>query len=401
MGPDDLADLNPPPEVVALGRPEKLFRQPTWSAKDARLSLYLFGLPSALIGLLLLSLPLGVLFIKEADRAKIVPITLLFLPLLSLFFFATASFFYARAANASHLSAYALYPTALAIWNEGVWSVVAWEEISEVLPHDLFRWYPALRFHDGRIQVLRYKIENPWLLSVAVQRSHRQALGLPDDDWLLRLVRNAQAGVLIFLAAIKAQGVPVLAKWERPELRPRIRRAFGTFLVLVGLGLTAYSWRWMANAFTGPVPITRNQLLEVGDVADLPNPFVTVPADAVLETDVVRSQTIGRRGTYLLQLYLVQVGDRWLVAEMPPKHKEKTFSGTLSMWSLPDPTQDNLLEEARKRVPPGAEILPILMDGAYPYKVQATGMAVVYGLILLAGGFFLLRAGPRSESKGL
>jgi hypothetical protein len=79
MGPDDLADLNPPPEVVALGRPEKLFRQPTWSAKDARLSLYLFGLPSALIGLLLLSLPLGVLFIKEADRAKIVPITLLFL----------------------------------------------------------------------------------------------------------------------------------------------------------------------------------------------------------------------------------------------------------------------------------------------------------------------------------
>jgi hypothetical protein len=157
----------------------------------------------------------------------------------------------------------------------------------------------------------------------------------------------------------------------------------------------------MANAFTGPVPMTRNQLMEVGDMADLPNPFVTVPADKVLETDVIRSQQIGRRGTYLLQLYLVQVGDRWLVAEMPPQHKEKTFSGTLSMWSLPDPTQEQLLEEARKRIPPEAEILPFLMDGAYPYQMQATSMAVVYGLILLAGGFFLLRPGPRSEAKGL
>jgi hypothetical protein len=401
MGPDDLADLNPPPEVVALGLPEKLFRQPTWSAKDARLSFYLFGLPSALVGLLLVSAPVAVLFIKESDRAKIEPVTLLFPPLLSLFFFAAASFLYARAANASHRSAYALYPTALAVCHEGVWSVVAWEAINEVLPHGFFRWYPALRFHDGRTQVLRYKIENPWLLSAAVQRSHRQALGLPDDDPLLRLLRKAQAGVLIFLAAIKARGVPVLAKWERPELRPRIRRAFGTFLILVSLGLTAYSWRWMANAFTGPVPMTRNQVIELGDVAELPNPYVTVPSDHVLETEVIRSQGIGRRGTYLLQLYLVQVGDRWLVAEMPPRHKEKAFSGTLSMWSLPDPTQENLLEEARRRVSPGAEIFPFLMDGAYPYKGQATSMAVVYGLILLGGGFFLLRAGPRSESKGL
>jgi hypothetical protein len=395
VGKTDLADLNPSPEVVALGQPEQVFRPPVGDVKDARLAFFLFGVPSGLIGLLLFSLPLAVTFIKESDRAKINPVMLLCPVALSLFFFATAGFFFVRAANARKIPAYALYRTALAICQEGVWSVIAWEEISEVVPHSLFHWYPALRFRDGRAQALRFKIENPWLLSVAVKKAHREALGLADDDWLLILVNKAKEGVLVLLAALTPSRVPALAKWQRPEQRPRIRRAFGTFVICVSLGLTAYSGRWIANAFMGPVPITRNQLLEVSTSADLSYPFVTVSADRVVETDVIRTQRIGRRGRYQLRLFLVQVGDRWLVAEMPPQHTEKTFSGILSAWSLADPMQEKLLDEAGKRVPAGAEIFPFLMDGAYPYQSQATSLSVVCGAIFLLGVYFLLPAGSK------
>jgi hypothetical protein len=175
MGQEELTDLNPPPEVVALRQPERVFRQTGASRKDAWLSFCLFGVPSALIGLLLVSMPVTVLFIKEQDRAKIVPLMLLVPPLFSFFFFAVAGFLYVQVANAGRLPVYAIYPTALAIWRDGEWSVVGWDEVSEVLPHGLFRWYPALRFPDGRTQVLRYKIENPWFLSLAIEKAFRAA----------------------------------------------------------------------------------------------------------------------------------------------------------------------------------------------------------------------------------
>jgi hypothetical protein len=398
MGTEELTDLSPPPEVVALGRPERVFRQSTASVKDARLSFFLFGIPSALIGLLLVSLPVAVLFIKERDRAKIEPIMLLVPPLFSLFFFAVAGFLYAKAANAKNLAAYAIYPTALAIWRDGLWSVIAWSEVSKFLPHGLFRWYPALRLAEGRTEILRYKIENPWRLSVAVGNAYRAARGEHDDP-VLKLLRRALAGGLALLAALAPLGAPVLARWERPEMRTRLRRGFGAFVLCVSLGLTAYSWRWLSNALTGPVPLTRDQLLEVADGTVLPNPYVAVPMDKVVETDVIQRHGYGRWGTYFGQLYLAQVGERWLLAEMPVGKKETTFRGILEVWSPPSPSQEKMFKEARKRLPAGSEILPFQMDGAYRYRSEATSMAVLWGILFVVGGYFLLRACPRSQPK--
>lgn len=188
MGQQDLTDLNPPRKVLALGRPEQVFRASSRSVTSARVWFYLFGLPSALIGLLLVSIPVAALTLtKEADRAKIEPLMLLVPPLFSLFFWVAAGFLFVQAANAGDLPVYAIYPTALAIYRDGEWSVIAWEEVSEVLPHGLFRWYPALTFPDGRTEVLRYRIDNPWFLSMAVAKAFRASRGVEPEAPLFRL----------------------------------------------------------------------------------------------------------------------------------------------------------------------------------------------------------------------
>lgn len=204
MGQEELADLDPPPEVLALGEPEQVFRQRSGGAKGAWLSFFLFGVPSGLVGLLLLSVPVAVLFIREEERAKIEPLMLLVPPLFSLFFFAVAGFLYVQAASAGGVPAYAVYPTALAICRDGAWSVVAWDEVSEVLPHGLFRWHPALRLADGRTQVLRYKLENPWFLSMAVQKAFRAARAGAGDDAVVRAPATPAPG-----AAPSAPAAPV------------------------------------------------------------------------------------------------------------------------------------------------------------------------------------------------
>ncbi len=406
MAQDDLGDLNPPPEVVALGPPAQVFRQPRGAARDALLSFCLFGLPSALLGLLLLALPLTVFLMKDADRAKVDPRALVLPPLFSIFFFLVARYLYVRVKSARRMPVYAIYPTALAIWQEGAWSLIAWDEVSDVLPHSLSRWHPALQFPDGRIQVLRYTSENPLPLSVAIEKAYREVRRAANAGYGAGAVSPVPVGA--YWEAQEASNVAsgggtasaILESFLRriraldtPERRQTFRQVFGGLLLLVSLGLTVSSWQWLTNAFTGPVPLSRSQLVQLRDVADLPNPYVTIPADKVLVFDVIRTDGTGKREAKVGQVYLIQVGNRWLFTEMSLDSKAKTFTGLLTVWPT-TPAQEQRRAEARKQIPSGTtDLFPFQMESATAYVSAVIAATLCFAGMFVAGWYLLLRGG--------
>jgi hypothetical protein len=161
---------------------------------------------------------------------------------------------------------------------------------------------------------------------------------------------------------------------------------FAGVCLLAGLLVLVWQWRWMSAICTGPEPVTLAQLRQIKHPDELSNPWVTVTADNIVETDVtmVAKDKYGSRTKS--KFFLVRVGDRWLIAEMPPDHRGRTITGYLDVWRTPLRLQ--AIDAMRSHVPDGAPLLAYQMDGEY--SVRGQGLALFGLVVMFAGGGALM-----------
>jgi hypothetical protein len=180
---EEFSSLPAPPEVVALGRAEKVFARADATiaadnavnkanagseANDAPDSRYIAFVILAVGALLLLGGLLGFATGAVSRGAAIICL------LLSLLLVGAGLFTYLQAEQASATKempdipvvatpeavsgatataeefAYGLYPHALSYLHEGQWSVAHWDDVREFRPHDMGSTNAALELNDGR-----------------------------------------------------------------------------------------------------------------------------------------------------------------------------------------------------------------------------------------------------------
>src|SRR5262245_55442293 len=91
--------------------------------------------------------------------------------------------------------------------------------------------------------------------------------------------------------------------------------------------------KWHLDVLRGPVPITAAEVLALKSPASLPNQYVTLTASKIVHTDVRLVKTRYGRSETVREYVLVQVGDRWLVADVPPGFRGNRLTGYLAKWT--------------------------------------------------------------------
>ena len=173
---------------------------------------------------------------------------------------------------------------------------------------------------------------------------------------------------------------------------------FGAILVVASLVVLSLNLKWITSVFAGPVEIKIADLRNVEDPRSLPNQWVSFTFGNAVETGValVGSRSSTPKARYLL----VQVQDRWLVAEVPPDHVGNEIIGYVEAWSAP--LNRKVLEDIAAKFPQHPQ-LPIQVDAVYNQRVQGysllgvMGFFLIAGLALLVAGFLTRRRQLREE----
>ncbi|OAI54839.1 hypothetical protein AYO44_03190 [Planctomycetaceae bacterium SCGC AG-212-F19] len=174
-----------------------------------------------------------------------------------------------------------------------------------------------------------------------------------------------------------------------PRKQAIARLVFGVALLGTGLIMIFWNFRWLASAMQGPVPITIAELRQLTDPGQLPNPWVSFTFDQAIDTKLSLVASKGGKTTPKSHYFLVQVQDRWLIAELPYNHAGNQVVGYLDIWSTP------LRREAVAKVhanqpAEASQILPFQLDAEYGYRGQCLAMVavavfcIVCGLVLAA-----------------
>ncbi|MGE3809654.1 MAG: hypothetical protein AB7K24_33735 [Gemmataceae bacterium] len=112
-------------------------------------------------------------------------------------------------------------------------------------------------------------------------------------------------------------------------MNPRARVFLTMGVVCLGgaVGAWFYSqkaWNWILD---GPAEVKTADLAKIDDAAELPTPFVKFTPDKIVPTDLFLIK--GNTDVAVGQVYLVKVGDRWLISILNPKTKSKILEGEL------------------------------------------------------------------------
>jgi len=179
-----------------------------------------------------------------------------------------------------------------------------------------------------------------------------------------------------------------------PRARNIGRLIFGGALFIGALVFFFINLRWFLSVLAGPQPITVEDLAKLESPSSLSNPWVSVTATATLSTGQLLYSDKGEE--LVAAILLLKVHDRWLVAEVPPDQRGKTYTGYLTAYN---PTwAREKMENVKKQIPPRGELLPFELDGAYDYKGKcylrlgiAGGLGLLGLLMGCTGGIQLLR----------
>ncbi len=150
-----------------------------------------------------------------------------------------------------------------------------------------------------------------------------------------------------------------------------------------------------------PRTVTAAELAQVKDPAKLADAWVVYEAPKVLDTQV---ELVSGRFTKKtkVRFALVQVQDRWLLAEVPPNFAGTRLEGRLTKWNTP--FYDNVVSKARTGFPNECRrLLPVQLDcefdratdGQRNDRTFTIGVGVVGFFILLLGLKFVTVRSPR------
>lgn len=173
----------------------------------------------------------------------------------------------------------------------------------------------------------------------------------------------------------------------RRRLDPRVGLAIGAAIMLVAVGIVGYQNRWVRSAFRGPVPVTTADLRDLNNPDDLSNPWVTLTFDEAIDTGFVMENTKGGNTTQRSKYLLIRVGDRWLIADVPPDFSGKQVVGHLDRaWS---PLGLKVVSHVKTRFG-NRDILPYELNGTYDYRGQCFAFLGLVGALFLLGGYFVV-----------
>ena len=169
-------------------------------------------------------------------------------------------------------------------------------------------------------------------------------------------------------------------------------------LIVIGVVMLAaavfFVWDYqdeIARGYEGPLKVSTADLLKVRKPWDAGSPWISYQAENVIETEVELVESQAGNKTVEAVFHLVQVGDQWLIAAMPPKFKGNTIVGEISNreWH-------SLWKEARQQVEQataeihGGNLLPYQLHGYIDYGENQKWFLYLMIALGIVGALFLL-----------
>ncbi len=176
------------------------------------------------------------------------------------------------------------------------------------------------------------------------------------------------------------------------------RLTLGLIFVVASLGGLFWQLRWVRSAFAGPVAITPAELRELADPDTLANPWISLTYDRSVETRMsIVSTSLWETilGTGRSRYLLIQIQDRWLIAEVPDDHAGNQLTGSLETWGTP--LRRETLETIHARFP-AHQTLPFQVDARIPYRRECFAFLTLITVFFLTG-VYLIRFGMVRDSS--
>jgi hypothetical protein len=166
---------------------------------------------------------------------------------------------------------------------------------------------------------------------------------------------------------------------------------------LFGLGILAavagwwyFSLGWADDVGKGPTPITAEELLAMGEGKDPPSRWVTYTATGdFVPTDIRVMKNVTQE---VAKFVLVPVGKRFLIAEVEPDFKGRTYAGKLEVWGGGGPQSDAVAEIRKLVGHQSGRLLQFQLDTRTSPANQLTaqyalqGIAAAFGVMCCLAG---------------
>jgi hypothetical protein len=155
----------------------------------------------------------------------------------------------------------------------------------------------------------------------------------------------------------KTAGEPIVES-NQPQYTRVGQVGSGLALAAFGAVFIGIQWKYHLDVVRGPVPITEAQLAQLESPSSLPGQYVTLTVSELHDSEVRLTKTKYGNTTVIRHYVVVRVGDRWLVASVPPDFRGNRLTGYLERWTKGndvgalDQVHQKLTPENRERVMP-------------------------------------------------
>lgn len=381
---DEFAQLSLPPEVVALGRPDRVEGSPALAPFARWASWSLGGLLIALASAAWIAFHLTAPPDVKANLGTQIASSVLTLAFLSLGLF----LLWLGSTVTGLTSIYAFYRETLAfVWNDN-WTIIRWDDVREILDPGLTCLYARLVLQDGSKVSLRNHFFAPTVFYNSIKErvdKQRMSAFAPTPYF-----RSPAAGCPPAAATPTAWTSADPYRQQPFEIDGSYRKkafqqlALGGALLLIALVLLLFNGRWINSAIAGPVPMTLAELRAMQVVNTLTNPWVTITYNNAIETDLIMVSTRKGTSTNRSRYLLIQVGDRWLIADVPHDYRGNQLTGYLDAWW--SPLSREVIEKIGSKYPAQKPLfLPFQMNAEYSYRGQCAALVAIISFLLISG----------------